>query len=67
MSDDINVRGPVEIKDSSKERVAYDLMVWISHTGLEPFSSTDDVLNLYARCLNTVIRSDRGAAPASYK
>lgn len=53
MSDSVNVKSPVEIKDNSKERVAFDLMV---HAGYRERNNRNDQsdrkywLTLYRQC-----------------
>lgn len=51
---DVNVSGPVEIKDNSKERVAYDLMKMIWHDDSRAEQNQTDRkywLTLYSQCL----------------
>lgn len=50
MADNVNVTGPVEIKDRSRERVAFDLMQYIRYAGVD---KADEILDLYARCIMT--------------
>lgn len=66
MSNDLKVKGPIEIKDNSAERVAFDLMEKISNS--ENYSETHAemkenkrhyFLKLYSQCLDVV--NDRGA------
>lgn len=63
MADSMNIKGPVEVKDNSAERVAFDLMSVIA--GKENPTMGSDCqakknsnrlyyLNLYAECLNAV-------------
>lgn len=65
MSNDLKVNGPIEIKDNSAERVAFDLMSLISdhenpqglddsHCRAKKASSRLYYLNLYAECLTVV-------------
>ncbi|WP_114773216.1 hypothetical protein [Microvirga subterranea] len=51
MTDTTKIQGPIEIKDNSKERVAFDLLALIQH---EDTARQDELLELYARCLTTV-------------
>lgn len=65
MVDNVSVSGPIEIKDNSLERVAFDLMSRIAHN--ESGHATDPNkevrsaqknrkywLNLYSECLHVV-------------
>ncbi|WP_352338225.1 hypothetical protein [Psychrobacter sp. 16-MNA-CIBAN-0192] len=70
MSNDLKVKGPIEIKDNSAERVAFDLMARISTA--ENYSETHPklaenkrhyYLELYSQCLDAV--KDRGAPSLS--
>ncbi len=58
MSNDLNVKGPIEVQDNSAERVAYDLMSRIAYAedGNQKQESNprDYYLELYYQCLNTV-------------
>lgn len=62
MSDNVKLSGPIEIKDNSKQRVAFDLMLKIGHVespGLSQKTTTIKQdrhywLNLYSECLTTV-------------
>ena len=62
MSNDLKVSGPIEIKDNSAERVAYDLMGRIAYAedGNQKQESNprDYYLELYYQCLKTVKGSD---------
>lgn len=51
MADTTKIQGPVEIKDNSAERVAYDLFMYI--VGDNP-QRQEEQLELYAKCLLTV-------------
>ena len=52
---DIRVRGPVQVADSSKERVAYDLMEKIGALeGAEERKTREYWLKLYSQCLMAV-------------
>lgn len=62
MSDNIKIEGPVDIKDNSSERVAYDLMKEIANNE-GGYGASDDrlnsnprhyYLNLYSQCLKVV-------------
>lgn len=63
MADEMQIAGPIEIRDNSAERVAYELMRLISSKE-NPTHGSDCVakkasnrlyyLNLYAECLNVV-------------
>ena len=63
MSNDLKVSGPIEVKDNSAERVAYDLMLMIASRE-NPFkgdqcqarknSNRLYYLNLYAECVSAV-------------
>lgn len=66
MADSMKIQGPVEVKDNSAERVAFDLMEKISNS--ENYSETHAemkenkrhyFLKLYSQCLDVV--NDRGA------
>ncbi|MGO4389439.1 hypothetical protein AB4Y85_18070 [Microvirga sp. 2YAF29] len=50
MAESTNISGPIEIKDSSAERVAFELMKFIRNAGVD---RQDEILELYARCLIT--------------
>ena len=59
----MKIQGPVEVKDNSAERVAYDLMMVIANNenptmgencGAKKASRRLYYLNLYAECINTV-------------
>ncbi len=53
MSEDISINGPIEIKDNSKEKVAYDLAMRIA-TEEKLFNDQEyrkKLLDLYAECL----------------
>lgn len=63
MSNDLKVSGPIEVKDNSAERVAFDLMSVIAHKenpvrGDQCRAMKDSnrlyYLNLYKECLNVV-------------
>lgn len=63
MSNDLKVSGPIEIKDNSAERVAYDLMTLIASNensragescAAKKASKRLYYLNLYAECLTAV-------------
>lgn len=63
MAESMKVQGPVEIKDNSAERVAYDLMMVINANEnpsmgqpcpAKQASRRLYYLNLYAECLNVV-------------
>lgn len=45
MTDNVQVNGPIEIKDNSTERVAYDLMSKIANNeaGLNPNTYNEDI------------------------
>ena len=54
MSKDLGVSGPVEIKDNSKERVAFDLMAVIVNNesrAKQERSNRNYWLTLYSQCL----------------
>lgn len=54
MSNTLDVRGPIEIKDSTKERVAYDLMKIIDdydQNTQEAHKNKKYWLTLYRQCL----------------
>lgn len=51
MSKDTSITGSIKVEDSSKERVAYDLLRMIA--SLES-TDQDRYLELYSRCLLTV-------------
>ena len=54
MSENTKITNPIEIKDNSKERVAYDLMVYISYDEKKQGDKNKDRkywLTLYAQCL----------------
>ncbi|WP_218689082.1 hypothetical protein [Psychrobacter sp. BF1] len=63
MADSMNIQGPIEIKDNSAERVAYDLMLVIAHNEngrsgtacvAKEASNRLYYLTLYAECLTAV-------------
>jgi hypothetical protein len=63
MADSMNIQGPIEVKDNSAERVAFDLMLVIDNhenpAGLDECQAKKNsdrlyYLNLYAECLTTV-------------
>ena len=61
MVDSLNINGPVEIKDNSKERVAFDLMLRISNAenpSAVKFSKEQQTrlywLKLYNQCIKVV-------------
>ena len=63
MADSMKIQGPVEVKDNSAERVAFDLMSVIANRENPAMgnecqarknSSRLYYLNLYAECINTV-------------
>ncbi len=63
MADSMKVQGPVEIKDKSAERVAFDLMMIINGNENPSMSQPCTAkqaskrlyfLNLYSECLNVV-------------
>jgi|TARA_R110000850_G_scaffold212671_4_gene338464 hypothetical protein len=63
VSNDLKIKGPVEIKDNSAERVAFDLMSLIDESenpaGLDECRAKKSsnrlyYLNLYAECIDTV-------------
>ena len=58
MSNDLKVSGPIEVKDNSAERVAFDLMARIAFaedgSQKELSNPRDYYLELYYQCLKTV-------------
>ena len=63
MSEAMKIQGPIEVKDYSAERVAYDLMLVIANNENPTYdqqckAKKDSVrlyyLNLYVNCLNAV-------------
>ena len=63
MADSMSIQGPIEVKDNSAERVAFDLMSVIAHKenpvrGDQCQAMKDSnrlyYLNLYKECLNVV-------------
>lgn len=74
MSNDLNVKGPIEIQDNSAERVAYDLMILISNNenpayddqcAAKKASKRLYYLNLYKECLNVIKHSEVPASDSS--
>jgi hypothetical protein len=57
--DTTRISGPIEIKDNSKERVAFDLFKAIGHLDA---AKQDQLLELYARCLITTKNPELGVA-----
>lgn len=67
MAESLKVQGPIEIKDNSAERVAYDLMTVIAHNENPTYdnhcaakraSNRLYYLNLYKECLDVVKHSE---------
>lgn len=64
MAENLKLSSPVEIKDNSKERVAFDLMQQIADAETRGFTSFDQIytdqksrvywLRLYSQCLKIV-------------
>ena len=62
MADSMSIQGPIEVKDNSAERVAFDLMTVIANNensrtdtcAAKKASKRLYYLNLYAECLTVV-------------
>jgi hypothetical protein len=59
MLGETKLKGPVKVESNTDERVAYELMRWISE--FEP-DRQDAILELYARCLLTIQAPNLGVA-----
>lgn len=57
MADTTKIQGPIEIKDNSAERVAYELFMYISTDSPQ---KQEEQLELYAKCLLTVKHPNLG-------
>jgi len=66
MVEKMELNGPIQIKDNTNERVAFELMQYIAYNSNATPRTEDDYLNLYCRCLNTIERSAYGAQPSKY-
>ncbi len=58
MSENVSINSPVEIKDNSKERVAFDLAMHIASVErlIDEKEYRKELLKLYGQCLKTIVR-----------
>ena len=59
MTEKMEINNPIEIKENSKERVAFDLMKYIRSDNYSNYKTEKDVITLYRKCLEAI----KGFAP----
>ncbi len=51
MAEKMEINNPIEIKENSKERVAFDLMKYIRLDNRNNYQTEKDIITLYGKCL----------------